>query len=150
MEGARYVTGARYSLITTLDPTGQIVDHLVSGMNSDQADRLWQEPEGPRLSEYMNALTGTVRGKDLEVFTRSIGLVDFRSPVMLSAFMGAPMVHRGVRVGNIYVGSDEPGREFTREDEDALVMLASQAAQAISNARALPRCEKGPGPTWSL
>ena len=49
--------------------------------------------------------------------------------------MGAPILHRGVRVGNIYVGSDEPGREFTQEDEETLIMFASQAAQVIANAR---------------
>ena len=38
-------------------------------------------------------------------------------------------------MGNIFVGSGEPGREFTQEDEEVLVMFASQAAQVIANAR---------------
>ena len=49
--------------------------------------------------------------------------------------MAAPILHQGVRSGNIYVGSDEPGREFTKEDEETLVMFASQAALVIANAR---------------
>ena len=49
--------------------------------------------------------------------------------------MAAPLLHQGVRVGTILVGSDDPGREFTREDEETLVMFASQAALVIANAR---------------
>ena len=135
MDGARSVTRAPYSLITTLDASGQVEDYLILGMNFGDAERLWQAPEGPRFFEYLNALSGSLRGGELENFTRSIGLLEFRSPVTFTAFMGAPIVHRGVRVGNIYVGSDEPGREFTQEDEETLVLFASQAAQVIANAR---------------
>ena len=66
----------------------------------------------------------------------SIGLGEFRSPVALTAFMAAPILHQGVRSGHICVGSGEPGREFTKEDEETLVMFASQAAPVIANARA--------------
>ncbi len=38
-------------------------------------------------------------------------------------------------MGTIYVGSDEPGREFTQEDEETLVLFASQAAQVFAHAR---------------
>ena len=55
--------------------------------------------------------------------------------VTVTAFIAAPVVHQGARVGNIFVGSDEPGREFTQEDEEILVTFASQAAQVIVNAR---------------
>ena len=92
-------------------------------------------PAGQRFFEYLNALPGPLRVGQLEEFTGSIGLGEFRSPVSLTAFMAAPIFHQGVRSGNIYVGSDEPGREFTREDEETLVLFASQAAQVIANAR---------------
>ena len=135
MDGARSVARAPYSLITTLDASGQVEDYLVLGIDSGDAERLWQAPEGPRFFEYLNALSGSLRVRELEDFTRSIGFPEFRSPVTLTAFMGAPIFHRGVRLGNIYVGSDEPGREFTQEDEETLVMFSSQAAQVIANAR---------------
>ncbi len=109
--------------------------NLVLGIDSGDAERLWQAPEGPRFFEYLNALSGSLRVRELEDFTRSIGFPEFRSPVTLTAFMGAPIFHRGVRLGNIYVGSDEPGREFTQDDEETLVMFSSQAAQVIANAR---------------
>ena len=137
LDGARSVTTAAYALITTLDDSGEVEDHLVAGIGADDAERLWQDPDGPRLFEYMNALSGSLRlgERELEELTRSIGLKEFRTPVRITAFMAAPILHQGARVGNIYVGSDEPGREFTQEDEDVLVMFAAQAAQVIANAR---------------
>ena len=135
LDGARSVTGAAYALITTMDDSGEVEDHLVAGISAADAERLWQDPEGPRFFEYMNALPGPLRVGDLEELTRSIGIEEFRTPVRITAFMAAPILHQGARVGNIYVATDDPSREFTREDEETLVMFASQAAQVIANAR---------------
>ena len=40
-----------------------------------------------------------------------------------------------MNVGNIHVAKSGPGLEFSREDEETLVMFASQAALVIGNAR---------------
>ncbi len=135
MEGARSLTRAPYAVITTLDDSGRVEDHLVLGLDSVDVERLWQAPGGPRFFQYLNALPGPLRAGGLEDFTASIGLTEFRLPVSLTAFMAAPILHQGMRTGNIFVGSDEAGREFTREDEETLVLFASQAAQVITNAR---------------
>ena len=42
---------------------------------------------------------------------------------------------RGVAYGNLYLTEKADGADFTQDDEDAVVMLASQAAVAIENAR---------------
>ena len=135
LDGARSVTGAAYALITTLDESGGVDDHLVAGISADDAERLWQDPDGPRFFEYLNALSGSLRVGDLEELIRSIGIRDFHPPVRIAAFMAAPILHQGARMGNIYVAAHDPGREFTGEDEETLVMFASQAAQVIANAR---------------
>ena len=135
MDSARSLTHAPYASIITLDASGLVEDHLVLGFDPGDVERLWQAPQGQTFFEYLNALPGPLRVGPLEEFTRSIGLGEFRSPVALTAFMAAPILHQGVRSGHIYVGSDEPGREFTREDEETLVMFASQAALVIANAR---------------
>ena len=135
MDGARSLARAPYAAITTLDDSGRVEEHLALGLDPGDVERLWQAPEGLRLFEYLNALTGPLRVGRLEEFTESIGLAEFRLPVSLTAFMTAPILHQGVRSGNICVGSDEPGREFTQEDEESLVLFASQAAQVIANAR---------------
>ena len=45
------------------------------------------------------------------------------------------MRHRGVHVGTFFLAEKEGGPEFTDEDEEVLVLFASQAATAIANAR---------------
>ena len=135
MNGARSLTDAPYSVITTLDSSGEVEDHRALGLEPGDVDRLWQVPEAAKFYEYLAALEEPLRIGPLHDFTRSIGLADFRLPVSITAFMSAPILLRGARMGNIYVGSDEPGREFTREDEETLVLFASQAAQVIANAR---------------
>ena len=136
MDSARSLTHAPYASIITLDGSGQVQDHLVLGFDPGDVERLWQAPQGQTFFQYLNALPGPLRVGPLEQFTRSIGFEEFRSPVALTAFMAAPILHQGVRSGHIYVGSDEPDREFTQEDEETLVMFASQAALVIANARA--------------
>ena len=53
----------------------------------------------------------------------------------MKTFLGAPVRHLGQRFGNIYLTEKEGGQEFTLEDEEILVMFASQAALTVSNAR---------------
>ena len=53
-----------------------------------------------------------------------------------TALQGTPLRRRGVLVGGLFVTEKEGGREFTSEDEEVLVLFASQAATAIANARA--------------
>ncbi|MCY4529221.1 MAG: GAF domain-containing protein, partial [Chloroflexi bacterium] len=140
----RSLTRAPYSVITTLDDSGRVEDHLVLGLDSGDIERLWKAPGGTKFFEYLNSLRGPLRAGRLEEFTASVGLAEFRSPVSLTAFMAAPILHQGVRSGNIYVGSNEPGREFSQEDEETLVLFASQAAQVIANALRTGR-SSGPG-----
>ena len=52
----------------------------------------------------------------------------------MKTFLGAPIRHLGEPVGNIYLTEKEGGGEFSEEDEETLVMFASQAAIAIGNA----------------
>ena len=89
LDGARSVTDAAYALITTLDDSGEVEDHLVAGISADDAERLWQASDGPRLFEYMNALSGSLRVGEMEELTGSIGIPDFRPPVRITAFMAA-------------------------------------------------------------
>ena len=135
MDGARALTDAPYAAIITLDDSGAVDDHLVLGFDPGDVEQLWQAPDGPRLFAYLDALPGPLRIGHLEAFTASIGFGEFRAPVQLTAFMAAPLLHQGARSGHLYVGHGEPGRAFTQEDEETLVLFASQAALVLANAR---------------
>ena len=54
-------------------------------------------------------------------------------PSSLLSFLAAPICHQGEHLGTIYL--DEKEGEYSREDEETLVLFASQAAMVIANAR---------------
>ena len=66
-------------------------------------------------------------------YVQALGFPTDRLPS--KTFQGTPMRHRGVHVGNFYLVEKEGGEAFTDEDEEILVLFASQAATAIANAR---------------
>ena len=138
LDSARSLTDARYGVITLLDDSGRIQDFLSSGMTAEEAGQLWDLPGGMRLFEYLNGISGPLRLPDLLGHIRSLGLPELRPPLPVGpavSFLAAPVLHRDERAGNIYVAEKESSEEFTREDEDTLVMFASQAALVIANAR---------------
>ena len=138
LDSARSLTAARYGVITLLDDSGGIQDFLSSGMTSEEAGKLWDLPDGMRLFEYLGSISGPLRLPDLIGHIRSMGLPELRPPVAVGpvvSFLAAPVLHLGQRVGNIYLAEKEAGEEFTGEDEETLVMFASQAAMVIANAR---------------
>ncbi len=135
LDSARALTDARYALITTLDDSGQVDDFLVAGLSDAETRQLWQMSGALELIGYLSAMTGPLRVADFAAHVRSMGLPEFRPPVPTSSFLAVPIRHRGVSMGNIHVSKEEPGEEFTQEDEETLVMFASQAALVIANAR---------------
>ena len=135
LDSARSLTDARYALITTMRDTAEVEDFVVSGLTTEEAQRLWEVPERMQLFSYFSAISAPLRVPDFAAHMREMGLPDFRLPVPISSFIAAPIRHRGVSVGNIHVAKDLPGLAFTREDEETLVMFASQVALVVANAR---------------
>ena len=137
LDSARSLTDARCGVIVSLDDKGQVEDFLASGLTDDEAQQLFAVPEGLKIFGYLTTTPRPLRVPDLTSFLRAQGLSEFRPPIEINvrACLGAPIRHRGENVGHIFLGKSEPGQEFTREDEDTLVMFASQAALVIGNVR---------------
>ena len=133
VESARTLTGARFAAIATIDETGAPRDFVTSGFTADEHRRLAEWSDGPRLFEYFRDLEGPLRIADVQAHVRALGFPTDRLPS--KTFQGTPMRHRGVHVGNFYLVEKEGGEAFTDEDEEILVLFASQAATAIANAR---------------
>ena len=112
VENTRALTGARYGVIATIDLAGENRDLVTSGFTSEEHRQL----------------------ADLPAYVRSLG--DSAEAAGSKTFLETPMRHRGVHVGNLLLAEKEDGREFTSEDEEIVLLLASQAAAAIANARA--------------
>ena len=135
VDNARALTDSRYGVITTLDDSGEPPDFVTSGMTPDEHHSLESfTPDGLQVYRYFSGLKGPLRFRDYQSYLASLGLPDF-CPVQASSFLVAPIRHLGESIGTIALARQEADQEFTQEDEDTLVMFASQAALVIANAR---------------
>ena len=133
VDSARAFTGARYGVIVTLDETGQPKDFVTSGFTADEHAQLAGWSDGPQFFEHLRDVPNPLRLGDLHNYVRALG---FSPDLMVSSTLqGVPMRHRGEQVGNFFLAPKASGGEFTAEDEELLVLFASQAATAIVNAR---------------
>ena len=132
VESARALTGSRRGVITTITATGDVQDFVPSGFTPDERRQMVDWRDGPRLFEHLRDLETPLRVSDLSAYVRSLGYTT--GPLPSTNMQATPLRHRGERLGTFCL-SEKEGGEFTREDEELLVLFASQAATAIANAR---------------
>jgi DNA-binding response OmpR family regulator/signal transduction histidine kinase len=135
VDSARNLTDARYGGMTVLDDEGRFERFVTSGLKDEERRILAELPESAPLFRHLNGVTEPLRIDDLSQYLRSLDLSGWHPPVAVTSFLVAPVRNGGVRMGSLYLTKGQEGREFTREDEETLVMFASQAALVIANAR---------------
>ena len=134
VESARALTGARWGVIAVVDEAGAPQDFVFSGFTPEDREELFAWPDSVQLFAHFRSLEGPLRVDDLAAYVRALGM---EPPAAFSrTFQGTPMRHRGADVGSFFLADKADGEAFTGEDEEALMLLASQAASAIANARA--------------
>ena len=129
--GASSLTGARYAAACVFDDLGQMEHFVTSGFALEQGELLESLPQRLAILGYPNEIQKPLRLANLTHDSLSIGFPESNSPV--KTLLGVPLRHLGRSVGNIYVMEEEEDHEFTDEDEETLMMFASQAAIAILN-----------------
>ena len=134
IDNARYLTDAHYGVIASMNEVGGLDSVLTSGTTEDEHRQLMELPGGRRIFDHFIKIPGPFRVDNYYEFAVSAGL-DGWLPMAVFAGLAAPIRHRGQHVGVIWLGHNREDRKFTKEDEETLVMFASQAAMVISNAR---------------
>ena len=127
------LTGARYGGMTLLQESGSYEDFLSHGFTPEEVEQLWGLPDGPELFNRFINFPASMRHPDMRSHAKSLGLSI--GPMQLNSFIVAPMRHRDMHVGSLFVANKEGAEEFPIEDEEVVAMFASQAALVISNAR---------------
>ena len=133
VESARALTGARSGVITTIDERGSIEDFVTSGLPPEERRQMVEWPDGPRLFAHLRDQPTPLRVADLPGYLRSLGLSP--NPWSSKTLQGTPMRYRGEHLGTFFLADKDDGEAFTGEDEEILVLFASQAATAVANAR---------------
>ena len=133
VESARALTGARTGVITTIDGRGRVRDFVTSGLAPEERRKMDEWPDGERLFRHLRDLPAPLRVADVQDYLRSLGMSP--NPWGSKTMQGTPMHHRGEHLGSFFLADKDDAEAFTREDEEILVLFASQAATAIANAR---------------
>ncbi|MCY3633735.1 MAG: ATP-binding protein [bacterium] len=136
LDSARSLTGAQVGVIVLVTDQQRTAEFLFSGMTPEQAGELEQLSNKWELFEHFYGIEEPLRLDGFQSYLKERELSEFRAPFPISpatAYLGAPIRYQDQRVGAIFMAEKEEG--FSVEDEETLVMFASQAALAISNAR---------------
>jgi two-component system, NarL family, sensor histidine kinase DevS len=134
VESAASLTGARYAALGVLDPSGILLERFVTtGVDQETRTLIGELPHGRGILGVLIRDATPLRLRDLGEDPRSVGFPPGHPP--MRTFLGVPVSLRGVAYGNLYLTEKEGGAEFTEEDEEAVTLLAAQAAVAVENAR---------------
>ena len=135
VDSARTLTDSRYGAITIPSEVLRRATFIASGLTEEEHQGFLDMPEGLGFLEYLSGLEEPLRVSDIASHLKALSMPDFLPSVPVGSVMVAPIRHLGVGVGTIYLAHEAGGEEFTQEDEETLVMFASQAALVIANAR---------------
>ena len=136
VESARALTGAGCSGITTMDASGHLQDSVTAGVSSEDYQQFLHLPHGPGLWEYLRAIPQPLRLRDLAAHLGPLGFPD--DPALARSFLGTPIRHRGVQVGNFFLADKAGGQAFTQAPQynirQSLVpdtLLAAKSSMAM-------------------
>ena len=134
LEVAAELTGAQYAALGVIDPTGQVLERfVVTGIDQETQAAIGDLPRGGGILGVLIEEAHPLRLDDLANHPRSVGFPANHPP--MRSFLGVPIMLRGTAYGNLYLTEKAGGAPFTEADEDITMLLASQAAVAVENAR---------------
>ncbi len=140
LETARELTGARYAALGVLDERrGALERFVTAGVDEETRGRIGELPRGRGVLGALISQPQPLRLANVSEHPSSYGF-PAGHPVMHS-FLGVPIAIHGQVWGNLYL-TEKAGGEFTRQDEQAAVILAQWAAIAIENARLFELSER--------
>jgi signal transduction histidine kinase len=133
-DSAREVVGARYAALGVLNDSGSGLSTFVtSGLTREEHTGIGPPPQGKGILGLLISDPKPLRLTDLLRHPQSYGFPPNHPP--MHSFLGVPVIGRHGPIGNLYLTEKRGAAGFTQEDETVAVMLASQAAGAVENAR---------------
>lgn len=126
------VADARYGALGVIGPGDELVEFVTTGISAQQRRSIGDLPRGKGVLGLLIHDPRPVRIKNIAEHERSVGFPANHPP--MRSFLGAPVQARGKVFGNLYLAEKRSADDFSDEDEEALVMLATQAGVAIANA----------------
>jgi signal transduction histidine kinase len=134
VEIAAQLTSARYGALGVLGPGGVVIkEFITTGVTQAEREAIGHIPHGRGILGALIHDARPLRLRDIAEDPRSVGFPANHPP--MRSFLGAPVEARGEVFGNIYLTEKMGATEFSAEDQETLVTLATQAGFAVANAR---------------
>jgi signal transduction histidine kinase len=134
VETAAELAGARYVALGVPDESGErLAQFVTTGMSPEDEARIPHRPRGTGILGVILREGRNLRLRNLKRHPQSVGFPPNHPP--MTSFLGVPIMHKGKRMGNLYLTDKLDGATFTVADEKLIEMLAAHAGLAIENAR---------------
>jgi signal transduction histidine kinase len=119
--------------VLDIGPERRLRTFVHHGMSSDQVVEIGALPTGHGLLGLLIDDPRPIRLHDIAAHPASYGFPAHHPP--MQSFLGVPIRIRDRVFGNLYLTEKAGGVDFTDEDENVVVALATAAGVAIENAR---------------
>ncbi|HEY2764219.1 MAG TPA: GAF domain-containing protein [Pseudonocardiaceae bacterium] len=139
MRAARRLVAAEYAAVGIVSQ-GHLVRFVHSGLDTDTVTRIAHPPEGKGVLGQLIDEPRALRLADLATHPASVGFPAHHPP--MHSFLGVPITTRAGMFGNLYLTEKRGGTEFSVEDQELAVALASAAAVAIDNAELFRQAQR--------
>jgi signal transduction histidine kinase len=140
VESAAELTDAQYGALGVLGKDGRIAEFLTTGITPEQRAAIGDPPTGHGILGLLIEDPSPVRIPVLSTHPLSYGFPPNHPP--MTSFLGAPVMSRGKVYGNLYLTNKRGAAEFDEQDEEGLMVLASQAGIAVENAQLYEEVER--------
>ncbi len=124
---------ARYGALGVIGPDRTLGHFTTVGLEDDEIRRIGQFPTGHGILGLLISVPHSLRLSDLREHPLAYGYPSDHPP--MKSFLGVPIrIHDRV-FGNLYLTEKNGGADFSVDDEQLVVALASAAGVAIENSR---------------
>jgi len=129
---AAQVTDARYGALGVIGEGGELEEFITTGLSARQRKAIGALPRGRGILGLLIQQPRPIRILNIADHAKSVGFPAHHPP--MRSFLGAPVQAMGKIFGNIYLTNKRSAQAFSKEDEESIVILATQAGVAIANA----------------
>ena len=130
------LTGARYGALGVLGAHGGLEEFVNHGIDAETRRQIGALPQGRGVLGDLVDVPRVLRLHDLTRHPSSVGFPPRHPP--MSTFLGVPVRASGAVYGNLYLadkrGADGAVVDFTDEDAEIVLALASAAGVAVDHA----------------
>ncbi|HSE09296.1 MAG TPA: GAF domain-containing protein [Nocardioidaceae bacterium] len=134
------ITGARYGALGVVGHGGGLVDFVTHGVTHEEHAAIGDLPRGHGILGLLIDHPEPIRLSHIQDHPKSYGFPPNHPP--MERFLGVPVRIRGTVFGNLYLTEKAGGGDFTDQDEQLVMALASAAGFVIENARDYAQSER--------